>query len=84
MAAWKFCLQNGGVSDIFIHKMAALVICPQNGGMTAFLTFTYKMAAWVHPSVCLSHRSAAAAACRGFAVVNAVRSVVSVRPFLLL
>jgi len=32
MAAWKFCLQNGGVSGSFTHKKAAWEICLQDGG----------------------------------------------------
>jgi len=36
MAAWKFCLQDGGVSDSFTHKMAAWEICLQDGGNTRF------------------------------------------------
>jgi len=37
MAAWEFCLQNGGVSEGFTHKMAAWEICLQDGGNAAFL-----------------------------------------------
>jgi len=32
MAAWEFCLQNGGVSEGFTHKMAAWENCLQDGG----------------------------------------------------
>jgi len=32
MAAWEFCLQDGGVSDSFTHKMATRKICLQDGG----------------------------------------------------
>ena len=34
MAAWEFCLQDGGVSEGFTHKMAAWEICLQHGGNT--------------------------------------------------
>jgi len=37
MAAWEFCLQDGGVSESFSHKMAAWEICLQDGGNAAFL-----------------------------------------------
>jgi len=46
MAAWEFCLQDGGVSEGFTHKMAACEFCLQDGGNAAFLSFTHKMAAW--------------------------------------
>jgi len=36
MAAWKYCLQDGGVSDSLTYKMAAWEICPQDGGNAAF------------------------------------------------
>jgi len=32
MAAWEFCLQDGGVSEGFTHKMAAWENCLQDGG----------------------------------------------------
>jgi len=32
----EICLQDGGVSEIFTHKMAALEICLQDGGNAAF------------------------------------------------
>jgi len=37
MASWEFCLQDGGVSEGFTHKMAAWEICLQDGGNAAFL-----------------------------------------------
>jgi len=33
----EFCLQVGGVSESFTHKMSASEICLQNGGNAAFL-----------------------------------------------
>ena len=36
MAAWEFCLQNGGVSECFSHKMAAWEICLQDDGVSEF------------------------------------------------
>jgi len=30
--SWEFCLQDGGLSDSFTHKMAAWEICLQDGG----------------------------------------------------
>ena len=44
MAAWGFCLQDGGVSESFTHKMAAWGFCLQDGGVSE--SFTHKMAAW--------------------------------------
>jgi len=44
MAAWEFCLQDGGVSEGFAHKMAAGKFCLQDGGVSE--GFTHKMAAW--------------------------------------
>jgi len=32
MAAWEFCLQDGGISEDFTHKMAAWKFCLQDGG----------------------------------------------------
>ena len=32
--SWEFCLQNGGVSESFTHKMAAWEICLQDGGVS--------------------------------------------------
>jgi len=43
MAAWKICLQDGGVSESFTHKMAAWEFCLQDGGVSG--GFAYKMAA---------------------------------------
>jgi len=43
MAAWEICLQDGGVSENFTHKMAAWEFCPQDGGVSE--SFTHKMAA---------------------------------------
>jgi len=40
----KFCLQGGGVSEGFTHKMAACEFCLQDGGIS--MSFTQKMAAW--------------------------------------
>jgi len=34
MAAWKFFLQNGGISEGFTHKMAVWEICIQHGGIS--------------------------------------------------
>ena len=34
MAAWKFFLQNGGISEGFTHKMAVWEICIQDGGVS--------------------------------------------------
>jgi len=57
MAAWKYCLQDGGVSDSLTYKMAAWEICAQDGSNAAFLrvlpirgwrgSFAYKMAAFL-------------------------------------
>jgi len=44
MAAWKFCLQDGGVFDSFTHKMAAREICLQDGVVSE--SFSHEMAAW--------------------------------------
>jgi len=54
MAMWEFCLQDGGVSESFTHKMAVWEIFYK---MAAFLTvlptiwwhgsFAYKMAAFL-------------------------------------
>jgi len=38
MAAWEFCLQDGGVSEGFTHKMAAWEFCLQDGGVSESLT----------------------------------------------
>jgi len=43
MPAWEFCLQDGGVSQSFTHKMAAWELCLQGGGVSE--GFTHKMAA---------------------------------------
>ena len=34
MAAWKFFLQNGSISEGFTHKMAVWEICIQDGGVS--------------------------------------------------
>ena len=41
-------LHDGGVSEIFTHKMAAWEFCLQDGGVSE--SFTHKMAAW---EICL-------------------------------
>jgi len=54
MAAWEFCLQDGGVSEGFTHKMAARELCLQDGGVSEGLptrwrcgSFAYNMAAFL-------------------------------------
>ena len=42
MAVWKFCLQDGGVSESFFRKMAAWKICLQDGSVSE--SFTRKAA----------------------------------------
>ena len=32
MAAWKICLQDGGVSEGFAYEMSVWEFCPQDGG----------------------------------------------------
>ena len=32
MTAWEFCLQDGGVSEGFTHKVASCEFCLQDGG----------------------------------------------------
>jgi len=39
MAACEFCLQDGGVSEGFTHKMAAWEICLQDGGVSESLKY---------------------------------------------
>ena len=39
MAAWEFCLQDGGVSESFTHKIAAWEICLQDGGVSDSLEY---------------------------------------------
>ena len=46
--SWEFCVQDGGVSEGFTHKMAACEFCLQDGGVSG--SFTHKMAAW---EICL-------------------------------
>jgi len=41
--SWEFCLQNGGVSEGFTHKMAAWEISVQDGGVSE--NYTHKIAA---------------------------------------
>jgi len=42
--SWEFCLQHGGVSEGFTHKMATWEFCLQDGGVSE--SFAHKMAAW--------------------------------------
>jgi len=44
MAAWEFCLQDGGVSEGFTHKTVACEFCLQDVGVSE--SFTHKLAAW--------------------------------------
>jgi len=41
MAACEFCLQDGGVSESFTHKMVVWKFCLQDGGVSD--SFSYKM-----------------------------------------
>jgi len=41
--SWEFCLQDGGVSEGFTHKMVAWEFWLQNGGV--YESFTHNMAA---------------------------------------
>ena len=43
MAAWEFCLQNGGVSESFTHKMAAWEFCLQDGGISESLEYILRL-----------------------------------------
>ena len=46
--SWEFCLQDGGISESFTHKMAVWEFCLQDGGISE--SFAHKMAAW---EICL-------------------------------
>jgi len=34
--SWEFCLQDGGVSESFTHKMVACEFCLQDGNVSEF------------------------------------------------